>query len=202
MNNIIFFDVDTQFDFMDPHGALYVPGAEEILPALRHLLDFAGREGITTISTLCSHREGDPELDRFPPHCMAGTPGQTRVLPDQPRLPTTRIALGSTSPRTLDQAAHYVAEKNTLDVFLNPWLAELARAGVFRDRQVFVFGIATDYCVRSAVLGLLGAGARVSLVTDAIKGLAPEDSEQALEEMRNQGAIFLTAKQTIKTLSS
>ena len=39
--NTVFFDVDTQLDFLYPAGALYVPGAETLLPALTRLTNFA-----------------------------------------------------------------------------------------------------------------------------------------------------------------
>lgn len=203
MSDILFFDVDTQFDFMDPHGALYVPTAEQILAPLKRLLDCAGRNGLTTISTLCSHEPGDPELNQFPAHCMVGTPGQARVLPDAPALPRQRISRGSTSPLALDAGVHYVAEKNTVDVFLCPWLKALSAAGALRDRRCFVFGVALDYCVRFAALGLLIAGAaRVSLVTDAVRGLAPEPSFLVLAELQARGARFCTVDETLSAVEN
>lgn len=200
MSNIVLFDVDTQCDFMDPLGALYVPGAEEIIGSLRKLFECAARKEVLTVSTLCSHDEGDPELKQFPPHCMMGTPGQARVLPDLPRLPRVRVPRGTIAPLTLASGTHYVVEKNTLDVFLNPWLARLSEVGAFKHRHCFVFGVATDYCVHTAVLGLLRAGARVSLVADAVRGLAREASDAAMDDMCSQGAKVCAVNDVIRNV--
>ncbi len=198
MSSLVFFDVDTQFDFMDPRGTLYVPDAPEILGALEDLMECATRRRITTISTLCSHEIGDEELKQFPPHCMVGSPGQARVLSDLPALPRISVPKGSTSPATLASGIHYIAEKNTIDVFLCPWLQTLSRAGAFKNRECFVFGVATDHCVRFAALGLLNAGAQVSLVTDAVKGLTESAAALACEEMQAKGASLCRVRDVIR----
>ncbi len=42
--DVVFWDVDTQVDFMLPGGKLYVPGAEKLIPNMKRLVD-AAREG-------------------------------------------------------------------------------------------------------------------------------------------------------------
>src|SRR5580658_865687 len=66
----VFFDIDTQIDFVYPAGALYVPGAEYILPLVGEL----NRHAPVLISTMDAHSEDDPEFQIFPPHCVVGTP--------------------------------------------------------------------------------------------------------------------------------
>ena len=94
---MIFFDVDTQRDFMDADGALSVPQAETIKPNLERLLRAAGTRGITTISSRCAHEPGDAEFEIFPPHCLDGTRGAERVLPDLPLLPRREVAVGASA---------------------------------------------------------------------------------------------------------
>jgi nicotinamidase/pyrazinamidase len=65
----VFFDVDTQIDFMYPAGALYVPGAERIVPAIVRL----NQSAPLLVSTMCAHQENDPEFAQWPPHCVVGT---------------------------------------------------------------------------------------------------------------------------------
>ena len=81
-----FWDVDTQVDFMRPDGKLYVGGAETILANLAALTDFAHANGIRIVASSDCHTATDEELsaepdfvDTYPPHCLAGTPGQARV---------------------------------------------------------------------------------------------------------------------------
>ena len=68
----VFFDIDTQLDFLYPAGALYVPGAERIVPAIARLNRYAGRHGIPVVSTTDAHFEEDvkhctPPLAQFKP---------------------------------------------------------------------------------------------------------------------------------------
>src|SRR6185295_883710 len=72
---MIFFDIDSQHDFMDRGGALYTPDSETIKPNLELLLRAAGEYRITTISSRCAHVPNDPEFAIFPPHCIDGTYG-------------------------------------------------------------------------------------------------------------------------------
>ena len=76
---LVFVDIDTQRDFLEPSGALYVAGSQEILPNLERLTRFAQTHRIPILATACAHSADDPELTQFPPHCMAGTEGQKRV---------------------------------------------------------------------------------------------------------------------------
>src|SRR5208337_828578 len=76
---LVFLDVDTQVDFMLPSGRLYVPHAEEIIPNLAELMLWARDHGIPIISSADTHAVDDPEFAQWPPHCVAGTPGQRRI---------------------------------------------------------------------------------------------------------------------------
>jgi nicotinamidase-related amidase len=118
---MLFFDVDTQVDFMDPNGALYVQGATEIQANIEKLLSAAGVLGITTISTSCAHVENDAEFSIFPPHCIEGTAGAARIHHDLPALPRTEIP-ASPAPEqpgdlALAPATHYVVKKRVFDPF-------------------------------------------------------------------------------------
>src|SRR5205085_6340725 len=78
-SNLLFWDVDTQIDFIQPEGKLYVPGAEEITESLRRLTKAATDVGILIVASTCAHQPGDAEFQQFPPHCLAGTPGQKKI---------------------------------------------------------------------------------------------------------------------------
>ena len=76
---LVFVDVDTQRDFLDPDGALYVPGSVAIRPNLARLTALARARRVPILASSCAHEAGDAEFADFPPHCLIGTPGQTRV---------------------------------------------------------------------------------------------------------------------------
>ena len=188
----VFVDVDTQIDFLFPAGALYVPGAERLLPAIVRLNHFAAAHTIPVISTTDAHTEDDPEFRTWPPHCVAGTTGQLK--PAETLLDHRRTI--NTHPAAPIHGAHqYVVEKQMLDVFTNPnFGALLDHLGA--DRYV-VYGVATDYCVRCASLGLLHTGRPVTLVTDAIAAVKPEDGAAMLAGFTAQGGTLSTVNEVL-----
>jgi nicotinamidase/pyrazinamidase len=200
---MIIFDIDTQHDFMDADGALYVKGAEEIRGNIERLLRAAGERGILTISSRCAHEPGDAEFAVFPPHCLEGTRGAERIFPDLPHLPLIEIEVEApaVSGALLVPATHYVVKKKVYDLFSNAWLEGLRQDGAFGGEECVVFGVATDYCVRGAGLGLAAGGAKVRLVTDAIRGVAPESTQTTLDEMVAAGVEFTTTDEVLKVVA-
>jgi len=191
--NTAFIDVDTRLDFLYPAGALYVPQAERILPAIARLNRFAAARGIPVISTTDAHAENDPEFASWPPHCIAGTTGQHKaestLLDKRVVIPNRDCALA------LDGAQQIIVEKQTVDVFQAPNLARvLERLGAAR---FVVYGVVTEICVLYAVRGLLKAGKQVVVVTGAIQTLNAEDSGRALGEMRALGATLENVSQIV-----
>src|SRR5690242_6582841 len=95
LNSILFWDVDTQGDFIHADGKLCVPGAERIVPQLRRLTDWAAGNGVLVIASVDAHQPGDPEFEIYPPHCIAGTKGQGKIpetrLPHALVLPSQRV---------------------------------------------------------------------------------------------------------------
>lgn len=217
----IFYDVDTQNDFMNKSGALSVPGAEEIKPQLKLLTNFALDKKIPIIASADRHfgteayqtREG--ELNQwggpFPHHCMDDTYGAEKIS-------ETSFLQRDSSPIYIEhrldgsndevhighalieirnpQTEHVVIEKQSYDVFTNPSAEQLMkRAGV---TDAIVYGVATDYCVKAAVLGMQRLGINCYVVEDAIRGVFPESTKTALEEMAAAGAKFVTTRDVLE----
>lgn len=181
----VYFDIDTQNDFMLPAGALYVPGAERILPAVAELNRKAAAEGIPVISTMDAHTENDPEFAHWPAHCVAGTYGQRKP---SATLLEKRIVVPSTpSEISVRGYQQILLEKQALDCFTNPNLPRLLEQ--LGAEHCVVYGVVTEYCVRMAVLGLLNTGRKVEIETRAIQCLKQQDGERALEEMVRAGAV-------------
>jgi nicotinamidase/pyrazinamidase len=184
----VFFDIDTQIDFLFPAGALYVPGAERLLPALEQLNRYAAARSFPVISTMDAHSEDDPEFAQWPAHCVAGAIGQQKpgatLLEKRVLIPT---APGEYS---IDGAQQILLEKQHLDLFTNPNLPSLLER-LTADRCV-VYGVVTEYCVRCAVMGLLRLGKPVELVTNAIQSLNPEDARRTFEDFIAAGGRFTT----------
>ena len=55
MSGVIFWDVDTQYDFIMPDGKLYVTASEKRLPNLKKLTDHARQRGIPIYGSVDNH---------------------------------------------------------------------------------------------------------------------------------------------------
>jgi nicotinamidase/pyrazinamidase len=194
---VVFWEVDTQADFMLPGGKLYVPGAERLLPNIRRLTD-AAREGrVFLVSHGCYHTKDDPEFQTFAPHCIKGSAGSALVpegLSD--KVVTVPNEASATLPRDLSQCQQILLEKQTLDIFQSRHAAELLKR-FGDDIEFVVFGVVTEYCVRFAAKGLLDRGRRVSVVRDAIETLKAEDGQRTVAELQGLGARFLTTDEAL-----
>jgi nicotinamidase-related amidase len=102
----------------------------------------------------------------------------------------------------VEPATHYVVKKKVFDLFSNHWIEGLRQEGAFRGKECVVFGVATDYCVRACVLGLVDAGARVRVVTDAIRGVAPDSTLQTLTDWESAGVELTTSNAILTEISS
>jgi len=203
-SSVIFWDVDTQADFMLPGGKLYVPDAEKLIPNLSRLTDAARQGRVFTIGDACTHSPDDPEFAQFPPHCIRGTPG-AEIIPETraEKVLSVPNRAGAAIPADLSEFQQVILEKQTLDVFDNPNTEKvLERVAGFTDAdaEIFVFGVVTEYCVRFAAKGLLERGRRVALVSDAIETLNAEDGRKTIEELTSLGARLVTTAQALAAL--
>ena len=208
---IIFWDVDTQFDFMKPQGALYVPGAEEVIGKVSEVRRFALENGYSILADVDWHRLDNPEISErpdmkttFPPHCMAGTPGAERVG-DLGRVPIDYIEIEEVDLARLRKLVqkdlfHIVIRKQNLNVFDNPNTHKLV--DLIRPKHVIAFGVALDCCVYYVLRELSKhKGVEQSLLTDATKGLHTRPDEDVYEQLRQRGVEITTFDQMKEQLS-
>jgi nicotinamidase/pyrazinamidase len=57
--------------------------------------------------------------------------------------------------------------------------------------KVVIYGIATDYCVRATSLDAIAAGYKVIVIKNLCRGIAPDTSQKAIDEMKAKGVIIL-----------
>ena len=208
MTKLIFWDVDTLYDFMKADGKLYVPGSEEIIPAVKKLADFAHANRIPIVASEDNHETSDAEISAspdwkitFPPHCMRGTPGQRKIAETELKNPLI------IEPQLQDSAAlaHQILthqgdillHKRALDVFTNPNVPAVLHA--LEPEAVVIYGVATDFCDRYTVEGLLESlpQAVLYLVTDAVRAIYPEEGERLIEDWRRRGVRMITSREIV-----
>jgi nicotinamidase/pyrazinamidase len=193
----VLWDVDTQFDFMLPHGKLYVPGAEQTIPAMKSLVDAARAAGIVHVASADDHELTDAEISTepdfrttYPPHCLRGTRG-ARKLPETEQDEPVPITL-ELLPEHFLEGREFLLLKKHFDVFTNP-NTELLLERLDPD-EIVVFGVATDVCDDAAIRGFLNRGLRVRFVEDASRGLDDERVAISTAFWREQGVEFTTAE--------
>ena len=178
-NKIVFLDIDTQYDFMSPQGKLYVPGAEKIIHNLKRLFILAQENSIPIISSLDTHKTDDPEFKSFPPHCIKGSKGYNKIK-------------GTITNKT----KQIFITKFTINVFSNPRIK-----GILRPYRIaYVFGVALDYCVKAACLGLVDLGIKTYLVKDATKAVTAKGKIDTLTLLRQKGVLLLNTEQLVERL--
>jgi len=204
----ILWDVDTQVDFMDPAGKLYVPGAREVAPAMGRLVDAARTADVVHVASADDHELTDPELSddpdfvaTYPPHCLRGTRGAEKI-PETKQDDPLPLSLTPYPPRRIGQLAAGRREllllKKAFDVFTNPNAEPLL--DLLDPDEVVVFGVATDVCDDAAVRGLLRRGRRVCFVEDAARGLDEARTAACTAAWREGGVRFSTAEEVIDSL--
>ncbi len=209
MSGTIFWDVDTQYDFMHVDGKLYVPGAEEIIPALARLTAHAHTHGIRVIASADDHvpqheeLSDTPDFDRtYPPHCLRGTPGQ-RKIPDTALVDPLVIEPTPLDPAALRQRvrAHsgdILFHKHWFDVFTNPNLEPVLDE--LNPDEIVVYGVALDVCNRYAIEGLLRrrSKTRLCLVIDATKPIVAERAEALLAGWKERGVLLISTDEAME----
>jgi nicotinamidase/pyrazinamidase len=179
--------VDVQNDFC-PGGALGVERGDEVVEPLNRL----AREFLERGDVVVKSRDWHPAATRhfadyggtWPVHCVQETAGAEfhRALLNDPRIIVVSKGTG---------------DEDSYSAFDGTRLAELLRErGV---EEVWVGGLATDYCVKNTVLDALREDFRVKAIADAMRAvnLQPGDGERALAEMRARGAEIINTDGTL-----
>jgi nicotinamidase/pyrazinamidase len=204
----ILWDVDTQVDFMEPNGKLYVPGAAEVAGTMQRLVDAARAAHVIHIASADDHELTDPEIsdepdfrNTYPPHCLRGTRGAEKIA-ETKQLDPLPLALipfpPGLVPGMLEGRSEVLLLKKNFNVFTNPNTDPLLDA--LDPDEIIVFGVATDVCDDAAIKGFLQRGRQVTFVEDAAKGLDEGRTQACTAAWRERGVAFSTADEVIASL--
>ncbi len=200
---LVFWDVDTQRDFMEPDGALYVPGAAALAPNLARLTETVRRVGGTLVASVCDHTEADAEISAtpdfrrtFPPHCLRGTSGHEKIEATRLRAPVVidnrPYAEDELAPLLAGPGGEILLKKQAFDVFTNP--ATTLLVALLRPVRIVVYGVALDICVDRAIVGLVGAGRQVLFVKDASRAIDADAGGRCMAYWQRLGVAFTTTE--------
>lgn len=190
--------VDVQGDFTTAQkGSLAVPGTDDAFIAkLKKATEALKTKGLPIFATQDWHpkdhisfhvnHEGKKPFDTiqvsgktqvlWPPHCVQGTEN-ANILLDK-NLFAAVVQKGK--DKRFDCYSGFVDDggnKTELDAILKK----------NNVKEVIVYGIATDYCVKATAIDAANAGYKVIVIEGLCKGVAPETTKKALEEMKAKG---------------
>jgi nicotinamidase/pyrazinamidase len=182
--------VDVQNDFC-AGGTLAVPDGDAVVPVINRLARLFARRGRPVLASRDWHPRETSHFAPFggpwPVHCVAATPG-AQFHPGLDLPEHTQIVSKGERP-----GLHgYSAFEGRLPGGA-PLVDALHARGV---RQLYVAGLATDYCVKHSVLDARRAGFEVTVVEDAVRGVDVRagDSSEALAVMAQAGAGLISSE--------
>jgi len=188
--------VDVQNDFC-PKGALAVPEGDSIIPAINRYIRIFQKRGLPVLFTRDWHPLKTGHFKDFggiwPRHCIQNTRGAAFCA--GLRLSRKPILLYKGMEPDKDSYSAFHAE----DQAGSSLFKILRRIGA---EEIYIAGLATDYCVKFSTFDAIKKGFKVKVLTDAVKGvnLKPDDSKDALRKMKQAGAGFVTIKSIIRSL--
>jgi nicotinamidase/pyrazinamidase len=203
--NIVFWDVDTQKDFMDPDGKLYVSCAEKLKNNLEKLTQYARLNGIRILGSVDFHSDMDPEIDKenpdfietFPPHCLKNDPGQEKIM--ETRSEMTLWVDPITYPQEkiielVEGKGSIIFRKTQLSAFSNPNLVPIVNQ--LKPHKIIIYGVAIDFSVKTAIEGFLEQSNDfdIYLVIDAIEGIDEEKSRNLISQWIEKGVKSVTTE--------
>lgn len=207
----LFWDVDTQYDFIMPDGKLYAPEAEQIVPVVSDLRAMALDHGCSIIASMDWHSPDNPEISdqpdfkkTFPAHCIAGSPGAERVG-YLGKLPIDIVDLDLRNPGEIAELVqrepfHIAIRKEAISVFSNPNTVNLIESAT--PGRIIVFGMVLEFCVQDTLRGLARfPDIELVLVKDATAALDAGAEARVLAELQRMG-IEVTEFSQLREMAS
>jgi nicotinamidase/pyrazinamidase len=210
MPSILFWDVDTQYDFIMPDGKLCIPGAVQLLPNLARLTQLAHKHAkrIRILASMCDHEESDPELSSrpdfrvtFPPHCLRGSVGQMKVASSELsniwRVSHRKIAAQRLKQKLKLHRGDLLILKKIFDVFSNPNTQAVVHH--LDPKEIYVYGVALDVCDACVIEGLLRLGRpNLFLVRDATEAIDRGRGESLVKQWSLAGVRLISTDEVCR----
>jgi nicotinamidase-related amidase len=172
----IFYDINTQRDFILHDGKFHIEGAEKIVPVWKAITDLARTQETRIVCSVDCHVPGDPVLKSwggpYPDHCMAGTPGQRKIDETAPRNPMmleNKEYATDEIQKILDHPGEIVFRRQQFEALAsNAHLSAILRLVLRPYLDIVMYGVYAEACVQREISALVGLGPKLHLVRDAV----------------------------------
>ncbi|MDD2226429.1 MAG: nicotinamidase [Dysgonamonadaceae bacterium] len=172
--------VDVQNDFC-PGGALAVKDGDKVVPVINGIID----KFDLVLASKDWHPVDSVHFEKWPVHCVQNTYGAD-FHPDLQTDKIDRVLLKGTQNKDDGYSAFEATNVSLADFLREEGVTDL-----------YVCGLATDYCVKATALDACKLGFRTYVITDAVAAvnLNPGDDKKALEEISSQGCILVNSNE-------
>lgn len=175
--------VDVQKDFC-PGGTLAVPEGDKVVPVINQIMDLFP----LVIASKDWHPKDTVHFKKWPPHCVQNTPGADF----HPKLNASKIKkifLKGTQNKDDGYSAFEATNANLVEFLKKENITDL-----------YVAGLATDYCVKASALDADKHGFEVFVVEDAVAAVnvKPGDGDKALKYMAHAGITLISSSEITK----
>ena len=195
--------IDLQNDFLE-NGALAVPKSNEIIPIINEVarafnlvlasFDWHPKNHISFASTW-GKKPGEVHNGQilWPNHCIQNSTG---------------AQFPETFNRNVVDRVFYKGFKENVDsysIFIDQNRMPASESYSFLQakgiEELYIAGLATDYCVLASVLDALLLGYKVTVISDACRAVNVQDHDEskAISKMKDRGALFISSDEVLKT---
>ena len=188
--------VDVQNDFC-PGGALAVPHGDEVIKPLNKVVDYAKRNGWLILASRDWHPAVTKHFKNYggiwPVHCVHYTPGAKF----HSELIACEAVIVSKGTQQIEDG-YSAFDGRTDSISFGGW--KLAAFLEINDvSELYIGGLATDYCVKASAMDATKNGFKTYLLLDACRAvdLKPSDGDKALKEMENAGIVVTTTQEVL-----
>ncbi len=179
--------VDMQKDFVEPGGAMRIPGAKEVVPGIKEALEASREAGLPIFHVKRVHRADGSDVEKFRYEMFRKTPYAVEKTEGSEIVEELKPARGET-----------VLPKTRFSAFFHTNLdALLKRTGV---GEIVLAGIQSPNCIRATAVDALALDYDVVLLTDAIGSQTKEVHDANMRDMESMGMEIKTVEEFIKTL--
>jgi nicotinamidase/pyrazinamidase len=193
----VFYDVDSQRDFLLPDGKCHLPDSERIVPVLGKLTELARETGVRIVCSIDHHEPDDPLLKSnggpYNDHCIVGTPGEKKIDETAPQNPLY-LETREYTPEQIQDVLHHEGEiifdRRQFESFVNnAHVRTVLRLLLKPIGDIVIYGVYTELCVDRVITELIGLGPKLHVVKDAI---ASRDTSLFLDKWSQRGVQLTT----------